>query len=191
MFCEKPKGANERSEKSAVELVSCVQSNLALNPPSIYFDKPNSKEKSDDEGNYKKIAVPIKKGKRNSKTIERKYYRYGVSDASPKVWVKRRIREVIRDYPLEASINQKAILVLALLRGRARDKFWHVLQRLENKNKASPEPDRKTPNELSSMAIEEVHKLYFPRQNKQVTKTDNSDLTKEKSKKSSDKMIKS
>ena len=48
------KGKNKRSGNSAVELVSRSQWNLALNPPSIYFDKPKSKEKSDDEGNYKK-----------------------------------------------------------------------------------------------------------------------------------------
>ena len=174
----KPKGANERSEISAVELVSCVQSNLALNPPSIYFDNPNSKEKSDDEGNYKIITLPKRKRKRNSKNVRKDYYRYGVSDETPKIWVQRRIREVINDYPLEVGKNQKAILVLALLRGRAGDKFWHALQKLVNQNETSPEPDRKSHDELSSMAMKEVHNFYFPKQNVQVTRSDKSAMSK-------------
>jgi hypothetical protein len=69
----KNKGKRKASENSSAEHVTFCQSNLALNPPSIYFDKPKkSTEKSDDEGNYKKIEVPIEAGNANSKNIEKK-----------------------------------------------------------------------------------------------------------------------
>jgi hypothetical protein len=49
----KNKGKRKASANSSAEHVTFCQSNLALNPPSIYFDKPKkSTEKSDDEGNY-------------------------------------------------------------------------------------------------------------------------------------------
>ncbi|KAI2496858.1 hypothetical protein MHU86_15355 [Fragilaria crotonensis] len=64
----KNKGKRKASENSSAEHVAFRQSNLALNPPSIYFDRPKkSTEKSDDEGNYKKIDVPIEAGNANSK----------------------------------------------------------------------------------------------------------------------------
>ena len=48
--------------------------NISINTPSIPFYKPKkSKDKFDDEGNYKKIEVPIETGKKNSKTIKKRY----------------------------------------------------------------------------------------------------------------------
>ena len=47
--------------------------NISINTPSIPFDKAKkSMDKFDDEGNYKKIKVPIEPGKKNSKMIEKK-----------------------------------------------------------------------------------------------------------------------
>ena len=52
----KNKGKRKASEKMSAEHVTFRQLNLALNPPSIYFDKPKKlTAKSDNEGNYKKI----------------------------------------------------------------------------------------------------------------------------------------
>jgi hypothetical protein len=68
----KNKGKHKASENLSAEHVTFRQSNLALNPPSIYFDKPKkSTEKSDNEG-YKKIEVPIEAGNANSRNIEKK-----------------------------------------------------------------------------------------------------------------------
>jgi hypothetical protein len=112
-----------------------------------------SAEKSDDEDDSKKIALPERKGNRTPTEFDRIYYRYGVPDETPKTRVQRRIREVISDYALDLSTNRKAIFVLALLSGRARDKYWHVLQELVDKNEKCQEPYRKSHNELSSMAF--------------------------------------
>jgi hypothetical protein len=58
-------GKHKRSENSSAE----TQTNISINTPSIPFDKPKkSKEKSDDEGNYKNIEVPIEPGKRTCPT---------------------------------------------------------------------------------------------------------------------------
>ena len=47
-------GKRKVSEYSSAE----TQMNFSINTPSIPFDKPKkSKEKSDDEGNYKKIEM--------------------------------------------------------------------------------------------------------------------------------------
>jgi hypothetical protein len=63
-------GKHKRSENSSAE----TQMNISINTPSIPFDKPKkSKEKSDDEGNYKKIEVPIEPGKRTPKPSKRRY----------------------------------------------------------------------------------------------------------------------
>jgi len=136
----KNKGKRKASENSSVEHVTFRQANLALNPPSIYFDKPKkSTEKSDDEGNYKKIEVPIEAGNANSKNIEKKIRLFGDYDTSPEAWVKWRIEleEVIRDYPLESG-EQKASMALALLKGIARDKFQQTLRELDTENAARP-----------------------------------------------------
>ncbi len=67
----KNKGRHKASENSSVEYVTFRRSNLALNPPSIYVEKSKKlTEKSDDEGNYKKIEVPFEAGNANSKNIE-------------------------------------------------------------------------------------------------------------------------
>jgi hypothetical protein len=53
----KNEGKSKASENLSAEHVTFRQSNLALNPPSIYFNKPKKwTEKSDDEGNYKKLS---------------------------------------------------------------------------------------------------------------------------------------
>ena len=63
-------GKQKRSANSSME----PQTDIAINTPSIPFDKPKkSKEKSDDEGNYKKIEVLIDPGNLNSKTNEKRY----------------------------------------------------------------------------------------------------------------------
>ena len=74
-------GKHKRSENSSVE----TQMNISINTPSIPFDKPKkSKDKFDDEGNYKKIEVlPIEPEKKNSKMIEKKIRLFGDSDTSP------------------------------------------------------------------------------------------------------------
>ena len=78
-------GEHKRSENSSAK----AQMNISINTPSIPFDKPKkSKDKFDDEGNYKKIEVPIEPGKANSKTIEKKVRLFGDSDTSPEAWVK-------------------------------------------------------------------------------------------------------
>ena len=60
------RGKHKRSENSSAE----AQMNISINTPSIPFDKPKkSKDKFDDEGNYKKIEVPIETGKKNSLEI--------------------------------------------------------------------------------------------------------------------------
>ena len=138
---KKNRGKRTMSENSYTEYTTFRQSNLALNPPSIYFDKPKkSTEKSDDEGNYKKIEVPIEAGNANSKNIEKKIRLFGDYDTSPEAWVKWRIEleEVIRDYPLESG-KHKLSMALALLKGSARDKYqqtWHRL--VDTENVASP-----------------------------------------------------
>ncbi|KAI2503424.1 hypothetical protein MHU86_11053 [Fragilaria crotonensis] len=64
----KNKGKRKASENSSAEHVAFRQSNLALNPPSIYFDRPKkSTEKSDDEGNYKKSTSRLKPEMRTPK----------------------------------------------------------------------------------------------------------------------------
>ena len=98
-------GTHKRSENSSVE----TQMNILINTPSIPFDKPKkSKDKFDDEGNYKKIEVPIEPGKKNSKTIEKKVRLFGDSDTLPEAWKKSCIEldEIIRDYPLESGGNK-------------------------------------------------------------------------------------
>ena len=93
-------GKRKKSENLSAE----TQTNISINTPSIPFDKPKkSKEKSDNEGNSKKIEVPIEPGKKNSKTIEKKVPLFGDSDMTPKVWVKWRIelKEIIRDCTTE------------------------------------------------------------------------------------------
>ncbi|KAI2509232.1 hypothetical protein MHU86_5120 [Fragilaria crotonensis] len=135
-------------------------SRTSLNPPSIYFDRPKkSTEKSDDEGNYKKIDVPIEAGNANSKNIEKRIRLFGDYDTSPEAWVKWRIEleEVIRDYPLESG-EQKASMALALLKGSARDKFQQTWRRLDTENVAGPARQRKTPNEIFQLVMTEVGK---------------------------------
>ena len=118
-------GKKRKSENSSAEM----QTNISINTPSIPFDKPKkSKEKSDDEDNYKKIEVSIEPGEKNSKTIKKKVFLFGDSDMSPEAWVKWRIelKEIIRDFPLETG-KHKASMALALLKGSARDKFQQTL----------------------------------------------------------------
>jgi hypothetical protein len=136
----KNKGKCKASENLSAEHVTFRQSNLTLNPSSIYFDKPKkSTEKSDDEGNYKKIELPIEAGNAKSKNIENKIRLFGDYDTSPEAWVKWRIelKEVIRDYPLKSG-KQKASMALALLKGSARDKFQQTLCELDTENAARP-----------------------------------------------------
>jgi hypothetical protein len=84
----KTKGKRKASENSSAEHVTFRQLNLALNPPSIYFAKPKKlTDKSDDEGNYKKIEVPIEAGNANSKIIGKKICLFGDYDTSPEAWV--------------------------------------------------------------------------------------------------------
>ena len=119
--------------------------NISINTPSIPFDKPKkSKVKSDDEGNYKKIEVPIEPGNRNSKTVEKKVCLFGDSDMSPEAWVKWRIEleEIIRDFPLETG-KHKASIALALLKGSARDKFQQTMLTLDMENTAKPEEQKR------------------------------------------------
>ena len=67
-------GKKRKSENSSAE----TQTDISINTPSIPFDKPKkSKKKSDDEGNYKKIEVPIEPGKKYSKTIDNKMSIWG------------------------------------------------------------------------------------------------------------------
>ena len=134
-------GKHKRSENSTVE----TQMNILINTPSILFDKPKkSKDKVDDEGNYKKIEVPIEPGKKNSKTIEKKVRLFGDSDTSPEACIKWRIDfdEIIRDYPLKSGDNKTA-MALALLKGSARDKFQQTRLTLDTDNKELPEEERK------------------------------------------------
>jgi hypothetical protein len=57
-------GKQKRSGNSFVE----PQTDIAINTPSIPFDKPKkSKEKCDDEGNYKKSKFPLNLGMRTPK----------------------------------------------------------------------------------------------------------------------------
>ena len=108
-----------------MEHVTFCQSNLALNPPSMYFDKPKkSTERSNDEGNYKKIEVPIEAGNANSKSIEKRICLFGDYDTSPEAWVKWRIEleEVICDYPLESG-EQKASMALGKLQGSCKQQI--------------------------------------------------------------------
>ena len=63
-------GKHKRSENSSAE----TQMNISINTPSIPFDKPKkSKEKSDDEGNYKKLRFQLNLEKRIPKPSKRKY----------------------------------------------------------------------------------------------------------------------
>ena len=154
---------NKRSGNSAVELVSRSQWDLALHPPSIYFDKPKSKEKSDDEGNYKKIEVPLDPQDSNSNKIERKVRLFGGLDTSTEAWVKWRIEleEVFRDYPINIG-EKKTSMALALIKGRARENFQNVHNRLLEKDAKEPMEARKTQEEIFSLTIAEVGKSYFP-----------------------------
>jgi hypothetical protein len=136
----KTKGKRKASENLSAEHVTFRQLNLALNPPSIYFAKPKKlTDKSDDEGNHKKIEVPIEAGNANSKNIEKKICLFGDYDTSPEAWVTWRIEfeEVIHDDPLESG-DQKASMALALLKGSARDKFQQTLRELDTENAARP-----------------------------------------------------
>ena len=153
-------GKKRKSENSSAEM----QTNISINTPSIPFDKPKkSKEKSDDEDNYKKIEVSIEPGEKNSKTIKKKVFLFGDFDMSPEAWVKWRIEleEIIRDFPLETG-KHKASMALALLKGSARDKFQQTLLTLDTENTAKPEEQRKTRNEIFEMTLIEVGKSYFP-----------------------------
>ena len=153
-------GKHKRSENASAE----TQTNISINTPSIPFDKPKkSKEKSDDEGNYKKIEVPIEPGKRNSKTIEKKIRVFGDSDTSPEAWVKWRIEldEIIRDYPLESG-DHKSAMALALMKGSARDKFQQTLLTLDNENAEKPVAERTDRNVVFDTTLIEVGKSYFP-----------------------------
>ena len=77
-------GKKRKSENLSGE----TQTNIPINTPSIPFEKPKkSKEESDDEGNYKKIEVPIEPVKKNSKTIKKKVCLLGDSDVSPEALV--------------------------------------------------------------------------------------------------------
>jgi hypothetical protein len=71
------------------------------------------------------------------------------------------LEEVIRDYALE-SCEQKAAMVLALLKGSARDKFQQTLRELDTENAARPARQKETPDELFQMFMNEVGKSYFP-----------------------------
>jgi hypothetical protein len=160
----KNKGRHKASENSSAEYVTFRRSNLAFNPPSIYVEKPKkSTEKSDDEGNYKEIEVPVEAGNANSKNFEKEIRLFGDYDTSQEAWVKWRIEleEVISDYPLESG-KQKVSLALALLMGSARDKFQQTLHDLDTENATRPARQRKTPDELFQMVMDEVGKSYFP-----------------------------
>ena len=121
------------------------------------------KEKSDDEGNYKKIEVPVEPGKRNSKTIEKKIRVFGDSDTLPEAWVKWGIEldEIIRDYPLESG-DHKSAMALALMKGSARDKFQQTLLTLNNENAEKPVAERTDRNVVFDTTLIEVGKSYFP-----------------------------
>ena len=152
-------GKHKRSENLSAE----TQMNISINTPSIPFDKPKkSEDKFDDEGNYKKIEVPIEPGKKNSKTIEKKVRVFGDSDMSPEGWIKWRIEldEIIRDYPLETG-KHKATMALALLKGSARDKFQQTLLTLDTESTEKPEIDRQDQKVNFNMALTEVGKSYF------------------------------
>jgi hypothetical protein len=63
-------GKHKRSENSSAE----TQMNISINTPSIPFDKPKkSKERSDDEGNFKKPRFQLNLGKRTPKPSKRRY----------------------------------------------------------------------------------------------------------------------
>ena len=132
--------------------------NISINTPSIPFDKSKkSKDKFDDEGNYKQIEVPIEPGEKNSKTIEKKVRLFGDSDRSPEAWIKWRIEldEIIRDYPLESGAHKTA-MALALLKGSARDKFQQTVLTLDTDNKELPEEERKDRKVLFDIALHKV-----------------------------------
>jgi hypothetical protein len=109
----------------------------------------------------KKSKFPSKQGTRTPK-IWKKIRLFGDYDTSPEAWVKLRIEleEVIRDYPLESG-EQKASMALALLKGSARDKFQQTLRELDTENAARPARQKKTPDELFQMVVNEVGKSYF------------------------------
>ena len=70
----KNEGKRKVSDNLSTEHVAFRQSNLALNPPSIYFYKPKkSTERFDHEGNYEKNEVPIEAGNANTKISKRKF----------------------------------------------------------------------------------------------------------------------
>jgi hypothetical protein len=60
------------------------------------------------------------------------------------------------------SNKAKASMVLALLKGSARDKFQQMLCEVDMENAARPTQWRKTPDELFQMVMDKVNKLYFP-----------------------------
>ena len=137
--------------------------NISINTPSIPFDKPKkSTDKFDDEGNYKKIEVPIEPGKKNAETIEKKVRLFGDSDTSPEAWIKWHIEldEIIRDYPLESG-DDKTAMALALLKGCTKDKFQQTILTLDTDNKELPEEERKDRKVLFDIAFHEVGKSYF------------------------------
>ena len=63
-------GKHKRSENSSAE----TQMNISINAPSIPFDKPmKSKDKFDDEGNYKKSKFLLNLGKRSLQRSRKRY----------------------------------------------------------------------------------------------------------------------
>ena len=63
-------GTHKRSENSSAE----TQINISMNTPSIPFDKPKkSKDKFDDEGNYKKSKFLLNLGKRTLRESRKRY----------------------------------------------------------------------------------------------------------------------
>jgi hypothetical protein len=152
-------GKRKSSEYSSAE----TQMNFSINTPSIPFEKPKkSKDKSDDEGNYKKIEIPLNPGQRGSKTIERKVRVFGDYDTSPEAWVKWRIDldDVIRDLKITVG-DTKSSMAMALLKDSARDKFQQTLLTLDTENAAKPVEARVDKNVIFDMTLVEVGKSYF------------------------------
>jgi hypothetical protein len=152
-------GKHKRSENASVE----TQTNISIITPSIPFDKPKkSKDKFDDEGNYKKSKFPLNLGKRTPNN-RKKIRVFGDYDTSPEAWIKSCIEldEIICDYPLESG-EHKAAMALALLKGSARDKFQQTLLTLDTENTEKPEDERKDRKVIFNMALTEVGKSYFP-----------------------------
>ena len=156
------KTGKKRTSDVSAENGGYRASEIALNPPSIYFDKPKSTvERYDDEGNFKKLNIPLDPTNRNSKTIERKVRLFGDYDTSPEAWVKWRMefKEVINAYQLN-DLRNKVMLANNLLKDSARDKFQQTHTRLEAENSALEE--RLSQDDLFEKTLEEVGKSYFP-----------------------------